>query len=352
MSSISEGSPPERASEPAGADRPSRITLSPAHRIERPRDDAPELDTPVLAGRYRILEYLDSGGTADIFTALDEKTGGRVAVKVLNPRAAADARLRHYFLQGARGAQRVSHPNLLRVLEVFEPASGPPFAIMEIIDGKAVSTLIADHRTLAPEQAIELALQAAAGLEAAHRASVIHLDVKPENLLVEQPHPGEQRLKVIDFDLAAIAPETEVHEHPLLRGTAKYMAPEQVVGDPVDARTDVYSLGVVLFRMLTGHLPFDLELSPTLLWHQLASPAPPPSWLCDTPDPRLDAVVLKAMRKAPENRYASMTELSADLRALRTGAPLIAEQSKPERDEYLPRSETARRAARAIARCV
>ncbi len=306
----------------------------------------------VIGGHYQLAEYLDSGGTADIFAAVDLRNGSRVALKLLNEKAVADARLRHYFLQGARGAQRISHPNLVQILEVGEPSDGPPFAAMEIVPGCAISTLLADYSTLEPQRCVELALQAAAGLDAAHRAGLIHCDIKPENLLVDERLPGEPRLKVIDFDLAALEDETEIHEHPLLRGTAKYMAPEQVVGDPVDARTDVYGLGVALFRMLTGHLPFDLELCPTLLWHQLASPAPPPSWLRDDLDARLERIVLKALRKHPDNRYPNMSELTADLRALETNAPLRADDPISEPDVYLPCRGNAKVAARAIARCV
>jgi serine/threonine-protein kinase len=306
----------------------------------------------ILGERYEISGYLDSGGTADVFTAIDRITGNLVAVKLLKPNALADARLRHYFLQGARGAQRVAHPNLMRVLEVVDAAGLAPFAVMEIVEGCALSTVLEGNRALPPELAAELALQTAAGLDAAHRVGVVHCDVKPENLLVELPAFGAPRLKVIDFDLAALDDEVESHEHPLLRGTAKYMAPEQVVGDHVDGRTDVYSLGVVLFRMLTGHLPFDLELCPTLLWHQFASPAPPPSWLCEALDPRLEAIVLRALRKAPDNRYPSMRHLLADLRAFQLGGELLASAPVSEPDAYLPQTPSARDAARAIARCV
>jgi serine/threonine-protein kinase len=275
-----------------------------------------------------------------------------VAVKILKPKALADARLRHYFLQGARGAQRVDHPNLVRVLEVVDPPDSASFAVMEIVQGSCLSSLLSEQRALSPVLAAELALQAAEGLDAAHRAGVVHCDVKPENMLVELPTDGAPRLKVIDFDLAALDDEIETHEHPMLRGTAKYMAPEQVVGDRVDARTDVYSLGVVMFRMLTGHFPFDLELCPTLLWHQFASPAPPPSWLCDGLDPRLEAIVLRALRKAPDNRYPSMRHLVEDLRSLELHAELHAHGPFCEPDAYLPQSPAAREAARAIARCV
>jgi len=306
----------------------------------------------VVGGRYQLAEYLDSGGTADIFAAIDQRNGSRVAIKLLNEKAEADARLRHYFLQGARGAMRVSHPNILKVLEVHEPEDATPFAVMEIVPGVALSNILSGHSTLDAERCVLLAVHAAAGLEAAHRAGVIHCDIKPENLLVEDPPGGEPRLKVIDFDLAALDDEIEGHEHPLLRGTAKYMAPEQVVGDAVDARTDVYGLGVVMFRMLTGHLPFDLELSPTLLWHQLASPAPPPSWLREDLDSRLERIVLKALRKNPDNRYASMTHLIADLRLLHSEEKLLADLPISYPDAYVPQRRNAREAASMIARCV
>ena len=134
----------------------------------------------------------------------------------------------------------------------------------------------------------------------------------------------------------------------VLRGTAKYMAPEQIVGDDVDARTDVYSLGVVLFRMLTGHLPFDLELGATLLRHQVASPIPPPSWLADDLDPRLDAIVVRATRKNPDNRYRDMSALLADLDALSLGLDVVTSPIPIADDRYIPRSEHARAAFRAL----
>lgn len=304
----------------------------------------------VLAGRYQILEYLDSGGTADVFAAEDRESGERVAIKILNEKAANDPLLRRYFLFGARGALRITHPNVVRVLAV-EEGSNAPFAVMEEVPGQPLWRTLRDRGILPPGEAVELAIQAAAGLEAAHRTGLIHCDIKPENLLILQQQ-GRPLLKVIDFDLAAVQDEEDSHEHPLLRGTAKYMAPEQAVGDRVDARTDVYALGVVMFRMLTGHLPFELELSPTLLWHQLASPIPPASWLCDDLDPRLEAIVIKALRKAPANRYASMNELLSDLARLETGAQLLADTPLQTPDVYVAASPRGQEAATLLNRTV
>jgi serine/threonine-protein kinase len=305
-----------------------------------------------LSERYELIEYLDSGGTAEIFVALDCETGRRVAVKILNDAAHADPLLRGYFLGGARAALRIRHPNVVCAEAVLERAEGAPFAVMEVIAGKPLSSMLANHGSLPPLMVAELGIQAAAGLDAAHRAGVVHCDVKPENLLIAPRPCGRLQLKVIDFDLAALDPEEEPHEHPMLRGTAKYMSPEQVVGDRVDARTDVYSLGMVLFRMLTGHLPFELELSATLLWHQLVSRPPPPSWLCEAVDARLEAIVLKALCKAPQNRYATMSLMLADLHAWHAGQPLLAERPLMQPDVFVARRETARAAARAIVHCV
>jgi serine/threonine-protein kinase len=304
-------------------------------------------------GRYEVAAYLDSGGTADIFCANDCVSGARVALKVLRSPALHDERLRRYFLYGARGAQRIQHENVVKVFDVVEVDGAPPFAVMEIVPGQPMSNLLADNTPLEPALAVALALEAASGLAAAHRMGVVHCDVKPENLLVDlDAADGAPRVRVIDFDLAAIDDEPETHDHPLLRGTARYMAPEQVLGDRVDARADVYALGVVMFRMLTGHLPFDLKLCPTLLWHQVTSKAPPPSWLCDGLDPDLEAIVLRALAKSPDNRYPTMAALIDDLRELGKGVPLLAHSPQSEPDAYLPCSDAARESFRLIARAV
>jgi serine/threonine protein kinase len=305
----------------------------------------------ILENRYRVLSYIDSGGTADIFAAEDLTNGARVAVKILNPKAATDPLLRRYFLFGARGALRIQHPNIVRVYAVEEPEDAAPFAVMEEVPGKPLWELLRGDATLPPALVIELALQAARGLEAAHQRGMVHCDIKPENLLVVE-EAGRPWIKVIDFDLAAIDDEEDSHEHPLLRGTAKYMAPEQVVGDRVDPRTDVYALGVVMFRMLTGHLPFELELSPTLLFHQLASPVPPASWLCDELDPRLEAIVSKCLCKAPANRYQTMSDVVLDLGRLGTDEPLLAERPSQLPDAYVPATSRGHEAAHLLTRTV
>jgi serine/threonine-protein kinase len=303
-----------------------------------------------LARRYVLERAIDQGGTATIYRALDLATGDQRAVKLLSEHAAADPDLRRCFLFGARAAMSLSHQNVVRVLGVHEPEGDRPFAVMELLKGEPLHVMLARQERLTQVQVISLARGAARGLHAAHVAGVVHCDVKPENLFAVEAHRA-RTLKILDFDLAFVRgsePETSDHGPVVLRGTAKYMAPEQIVGDAVDPRTDVYALGNVLFRLLTGHVPFDLELSATLLRHQLGSPVPPPSWLLDRLDRRLDSVVVRATRKHPDHRYPNMTELLADLDAISLGLDVPRRPEPKGADEYLPRSDRARRAAAAL----
>ena len=332
---------------PVTALRPRTTEPYPTRPTEPPPAAGPRR---ILGGRYELEQAIDAGGTAIIHLGRDLATGAERAVKVLKDHAASDPILRDCFLAGARAAMGVSHPNVVRVLAVVEPADDHPFAVMELLRGESLDQTLGRERRLSPEVVVRLARDAAQGLAAAHAAGIVHLDVKPENLFwVHGEHGGS--LKILDFDLAwvpGVEDPTERHGRLILRGTAKYMAPEQILGDPVDARTDVYALGVVLFRLLTGQLPFDLELGTTLLRHHVSSPVPPPSWLVDGLDPRLDAIVERATKKDPNNRYASMAELLADLAAFGSDLALPVPVEPARADRYAPRSDRAREAARAL----
>jgi serine/threonine-protein kinase len=339
---IYETTPPAPAAAPRARSAPARAATPELADGVAPRR--------VVGGRYELERPIDAGGTAIIHLARDLATGDERAVKLLKDRAAGDPILRACFLAGARAAMGISHHNVVRVFAVGEPRDDHPFAVMELLRGEALDQTVARERRLPADTVVRLARDAAHGLAAAHAAGVVHLDVKPENLYLVRDGRGES-LKILDFDLAwvpGVEDPSERHGRLILRGTAKYMAPEQIVGDPVDARTDVYALGVVLFRLLTGQLPFDLELGTTLLRHQLSSPIPPPSWLVDGLDPRLDAVVVRATKKAPENRYPNMAALLSDLDAVSLDFALPARTETAVGDRYAPRSERARAAARAL----
>ena len=161
--------------------------------------------------------------------------------------------------------------------------------------------------------ALAMIRHAAHGLIAAHRAGIVHRDVKPGNLFLIGPIGNPYGLKLIDFGMAKGEASRRISAHDLVLGTIEYMAPEQIVSDPTDVRTDVYGLGVVMFRVFTGHLPFDVDTDIEMLAHQMFSPAPPASWLHEQIDPRIELVILRAMRKKPENRYPTMDALVADI---------------------------------------
>jgi serine/threonine protein kinase len=306
--------------------------------------------TPKLVGhRYQIESYLESGGTADVFVANDLATSRRCALKLLREETANNPILRAHFLSGARAAMRISHPHVVTVFEVAEPRGGTPYAAMELLEGKPMDAVVKRERALPPLLATEIVTQAARGLAAAHAAGVVHCDVKPENLFATRTPAGALLVKILDFDLASVSGEIDPGEDHVMRGTAKYMAPEQILGDPVDGRADVYGLGMTLFRLLTGHLPFDLELSVTLLRHHLLSAVPPASWLADGVDERLDTIVARATRKHPDNRYRNVDELLLELEALASEAELPLRELAIVPDYYEPRSQRGRSNARALA---
>ncbi|HEY2409399.1 MAG TPA: serine/threonine-protein kinase [Polyangiaceae bacterium] len=307
-------------------------------------------DPPVLGGRYTVEQYLDKGGTSNVFLGRDLTSNERVVIKVLSEEATRSAILRTHFVVGSRAALAVDHPNVVRMLDVREPEPGVPYLVMEALDGELLADLLARLGTLPPDTVREIARQVASGLEALHEAGITHCDIKPENLFVLGQLDQEPVIKILDFGLAAVAGYQGPEEALEVRGTAQYMAPEQALGDHVDARTDVYALGVVMFRALTGHLPFDLKLSATLLRHQIFSPAPPPSWLVDDLDSGLERVVLKAMRKKPANRYASAQDLARDLELLALALEPLAETEPAEPDIYVPQTDRAEDAARVLGR--
>jgi serine/threonine-protein kinase len=226
-----------------------------------------------------------------------------------------------------------------------------------------------------PELGLRLCRETAHALEAVHEAGIVHRDIKPDNLFLVGPIGEPEHVKVLDFGMARMPDEIHDLEATSILGTAQYMAPEQILVEPVDARTDVYSLGVVLFRLVTGHLPFDAQNPGDLLRHQIFSPIPPPSWLCDDLPPGLEEVIIRATRKSPQNRYRSMREFGSALDAvvgfvsrpveeqdfigsLHASAPVFADDSSPlvtldgssVTDIYTPITERGLHAARVLAK--
>jgi serine/threonine-protein kinase len=313
--------------------------------------EATECDGSLLGDRYRIAGLLGVGATAEVYLAEDEQTGTPVVVKWLMRHAARDPQVRERFALGARATMAVPHPAIAAVLAVEEPPGELPFVVMEALLGEPLSDYLDREGPMPMAVALPFARQVAEGLAAAHTIGIVHRDLKPGNLFVVRGSTGGLTAKIIDFGFAKDTrdPDAGPASTNLVVGTAQYMAPEQVLADPVDARTDVYGFGVVLFRMLTGHLPFDVDPGVDLFSHQIFSPAPPPSWLIDDLDPALEQLVLRCVRKHPANRYHSFATVVEDLDRIAAGAEISLLPLLRDPDAYRPRNESGREAAEVLA---
>ncbi len=304
----------------------------------------------VLAGRYQVRGFLERGSHARVYLAEDLTTSAPVALKILSPETALSPEFRLRLLREAQAMKAISHPNVATVIEAGETEEGVPFLAMEALLGESLGEYVR-RQAIPLDTALILLRQAAAGLAAAHRAGIVHRDVKPDNFLLLGP-PGEPYgLKVIDFGLAKLWDLNEESGAHNILGTAEYMSPEQILVEHVDERSDIYSLGVVMFRVFTGHLPFESVGQADLLRHQLFSTVPPPSWLNESLDPRIDQVVQIATRKCRENRYRTMEEVIADLEVL-LGMGTRSLSPRPlsvAPDAYLPTTDTGREAATLLA---
>jgi serine/threonine protein kinase len=237
------------------------------------------------------------------------------------------------------------------VVDAGQTDEGAPFLVMEALLGESLGEYLRREGTIPFDTALILLKQAAAGLAAAHLAGVVHRDVKPDNFLLLGTRGEPYGLKVIDFGLAKLWHGSSGTSGAHILGTAEYMAPEQILVESVDPRSDVYSLGVVMFRAFTGHLPFESVDQADLLRHQLFSSVPPPSWLNDALDARVDRVVQTATRKHRENRYPTMDAIISDLDALLGlhSRALTAPTPSMAPDAYVPTSDRGREAAGLLA---
>jgi eukaryotic-like serine/threonine-protein kinase len=313
-------------------------------------------DGKLLDGRFEILGLLARGGTSNVYLARDRRNRKFVAVKWLSARASVDPNHRQRFLSGARSIIGLNHPGIAQVICVGEPQGHPPYLVMEALEGESLADYL--ERELQPGNGFVLMLirEVASGLAAAHDAGVVHRDIKPGNLFLVGPLGAPTGVKIIDFGFSKDMSEdaSSPSSRNLVLGTAQYMAPEQVLADPVDRRTDIYALGVVLFRVLTGQLPFDLDPSLELFEHQLFSPVPPLSWLNENIDARLEKLVLRCLHKNPNNRYASTHELLQDLAritssGLETEPVFLSTSTGLEPDVYRPRNPRGVEVAQSLA---
>ncbi len=278
-----------------------------------------------LAGRYQVGELLGHGGMADVHVGIDSRLGRRVAIKLLKPSLANDPAFRTRFRREAQDAAKMAHPTIVRIFDAGEEsvkdASGSdtlvPYIVMEYVDGRLLKDMVAEG-PLDPSEAGRIVGQILTALEYSHRAGVVHRDIKPGNIMITT---GGQ-VKVMDFGIARAISDSAatITETSAIVGTAAYFSPEQARGEAVDARTDLYSTGVVLFELLTGRAPF-LGANPVAVAYQhVNSDAVPPSSLNPRVSPALDAVVLRSLAKDRFDRYQSAADFRADVATAAAGS--------------------------------
>jgi serine/threonine-protein kinase len=270
-------------------------------------------------GRYRILRRLGAGGMANVYLAEDQELGRRVAIKILNDRHASDEQFVERFRREAKSAASLSHPNIVSIYDRGE-AEGTYYIAMEHLDGRNLKELLQARGPAPTKIAIEYVRQILAALRFAHRNGIVHRDIKPHNVLVD----SEGRVKVTDFGIAR-AGGAQMTEVGSIVGTAQYLSPEQARGAPVDQRSDVYSLGVVLYELLTGTVPFSGDAPVEIAMKHLSEVPQPPSERKEGVPRELDLVVMRAIAKDPEERYQDADEMDRDLARVAAGGGVSPE---------------------------
>jgi serine/threonine protein kinase/Tfp pilus assembly protein PilF len=259
---------------------------------------------------YRIIEKLGSGGMGEVFLAEDTKLDRRVALKFLPSQLASDEEFQARFTREAQAAAKLNHPNIITIYEVSEHDDRPYFA-MEHVEGRSLREIIASEE-LSTDQAVDIMMQICQGLQAAHNAGIVHRDIKPSNILMDK----DGRCRILDFGLAAIQTEEKLTKSGSSIGTVHYMSPEQVQGEKVDHRSDIFSLGVVLYEMITGRLPFRGDYDAAVVYSMINdTPEPLTRYKSDVSD-ELQRIIDKALEKDRETRYQHIDDLLADAKKL------------------------------------
>jgi eukaryotic-like serine/threonine-protein kinase len=286
----------------------------------------------LLGGRYLVESELGRGGMATVFKGTDTVLGRPVAVKVLSPQYSGDADFVMRFRREAQSAARLNHPNLVSVYDTGTD-DGIHFIVMEYVEAKTLADYLTGGGRIMPERSIEIAEAVCDALSVAHAHGIIHRDIKPANIMITPK--GD--VKVTDFGIARVISGADtLAQTAAVLGTASYLSPEQAQSQPVDQRSDIYSLGVALYEMVTGRPPFSGD-SPVMVAskHVLEQPTPPSKVNADV-TPELEAVIMKAMAKNPDNRYQDADEMKADLERARLGqgvqaTPLLPESARTQR---------------------
>ena len=266
------------------------------------------MQTKVLNGRYRLDELIGEGGMAIVYRAYDLVLSRPVAVKILRAQYGSEASFLRRFEREAQAAARLAHPNIVNVYDVGQD-DGLYYIVMEYVRGQTLKQLILQRAPFRIDQAVYILRQVAAALDYAHQHGLVHRDVKPQNILVD----AQGVIKVTDFGIAKGLTDASLTEAGIGMGTVHYVSPEQARGEPATPASDIYALGVVLYEMLTGRLPFDADNPIGLAMLHVSAPPPPPSQFnADLPS-QVDAILLRALAKDPAHRYPTASALAEAL---------------------------------------
>ncbi len=268
-----------------------------------------------LDGRYHVLERIAAGGMGEVFLAQDAVLAREVAIKVLHRSLASDPGFVDRFRREARAAATLNHPNIVAVYD-WGAVDGIYYMVMEYVRGRSVRDLLNVDGPLAPAQAAEIVRQTLLALEHAHEKGIVHRDLKPENILLTT----DGTVKLTDMGLARAFADAKATHAGAVTGTVQYLAPEQIRGEPADPRSDLYSLGIVTYELLTGRLPFEGETPMAIAYKHLSDTVPPPSGFADV-GPDMDAFVAAAVDKDREMRPESATVMRQDLEAIARALP-------------------------------
>src|SRR5687767_2150501 len=272
------------------------------------------IDT-LFDGRYLIIRKLGSGGMANVYLAQDQELGRRVAIKILDDRHARDEQFVERFRREAQNAAGLSHPNIVSIYDRGD-SEGTYYIAMEHVEGRTLKELLVARGPSPLGIAIDYTRQILSALRFAHRNGIVHRDIKPHNVIVD----GEGRAKVTDFGIARAGAASQMTEAGSIVGTAQYLSPEQARGGPIDQRSDLYSVGIVLYELLTGTVPFTGDTPVEIAMKHLSEKPEPPSTQREDIPEELDLIVMRALAKDPAERYQSAEEMEADLQRVARGA--------------------------------
>jgi eukaryotic-like serine/threonine-protein kinase len=311
----------------AGADPEASLDIPPPSRISAPEERSPGVPDPYIGTtfdhRYKIDQLLGEGGMGFVYLARHKVIDKKVAVKVLRADLARNREILDRFLQEAKAASSIGNAHIIDISDFGDLPDGSTYFVMEYLEGKSLGELMEADERMPIDRICHISIQIADGLSAAHERGIIHRDLKPDNVFAIPRGADEAFVKILDFGIAKVSNSTttKLTKAGAVFGTPHYMSPEQAAGAPVDHRTDIYALGVMLYEMVSGQLPFNADNFMGILTQHMYKAPVPIRALVPGPDcpPSLEAVVLKCLSKKPELRYQSMEELKADLERVRNG---------------------------------